>query len=238
MTKSRQKKPEMILSERIDRARRQCMCHLLSAGVAGAVWGNGKPALAAPTTPLPASILHKRKGLVRINGASAELGASVAPGDTVSTGPDSEAVFVVGDDGFLLRAESQVTIVDHGRGRDAMRELNLESGRILSVFGPKQITLNTPHANIGIRGTAAYLESEPASTYVCVCYGHALMTPKAAPAMSEDVNNRHHETPRRISASPTAPAMSALGVMNHTDEELIMLEALFGRVPPFVTTPK
>ena len=84
-----------------------------------------------------------------------------------------------------------------------MRELNLESGRILSVFGPKQITLNTPHANIGIRGTAAYLESEPASTYVCVCYGHALMTPKAAPAMSEDSTTV--TTKPRATSTPAPP---------------------------------
>lgn len=230
--------PKPILCERIDPTRRQWLRRLLTAGVAGLVWGRGRQPRAATPAPPPASILHSRKGSVLINGVPAEVGRAVAPGDTVVTGPDSEAVFVVGDDGFLLRADSQVSIMDHGHdpatGR-LMRELNLESGRILSVFGPKQISLKTPLANVGIRGTAAYLESAPASTNICVCYGHAVMTPKGAPELSEEVENHHHETPRHIFPGPHGPVMEPLGVINHTDEELIMLEALVGRVPPFVS---
>lgn len=226
------------IRQEINEPRRLWLRRLLAAGAVGTVWGGGGRSLAMPTaSSSPASILHRCKGLVLINGISAEVGAPVTPGDSVSTGPDSEAVFVVGDDGFLLRADSQVSIIDHGRGQGlggTVRELNLESGRILSVFGPKQITLKTPLANVGIRGTAAYLESDSASTNICVCYGHAVMTPNGAPHLSEEVKNHHHDTPRRIFSGPDGPVMEELRALNHTDEELIMLEALFGRVPPFV----
>lgn len=174
---------------------------------------------------------------MRINGAEAGTGAPVSPGDRVSTGPDGEAIFVLGDDGFLLRPQSQVSIVDRGRNPQTgrlIRDITLESGGILSVFGPKEITLKTPLASVGIRGTAAYLESAPASMNMCVCYGHAIMTPLGAPGLSEEVQNRHHETPRIVTPSPTGPVMQPYRVSNHTDDELIMLEALFGRVPPFV----
>ena len=230
----------MIIGENIDRLRRLWLQRLLAAGLVGLPWAGGRGAFAGPS-PLPASVLHRRKGLVLINGASAEVGAPVASGDVVVTGPDGEAVFVLGDDGFLLRADSRVTITDHPH-QDAkggmVRELNLESGRILSVFGPKEISLKTPEASVGIRGTAAYLDSHSASTYVCVCYGHAVMTPDGAPALSEEVVNHHHETPRLIHPGPHGPVMEKSLLMNHTDDELIMLEALLGRVPPFMAPPR
>lgn len=221
----------------IDRTRRQVLRRLLATGLMGAVWGGSRRQALAMPSPPPASILHRRKGRVEINGMPADVGTPVSSGDIVSTGPDGEAVFVLGDDGFLLRAGSQVTITDRGFDQatgKAMRELDLTSGSVLSVFGPKQISLKTPLASIGIRGTAAYLESSPAATNVCVCYGHAVMTPNGAPALSEEVINHHHETPRHIFSGAHGPVMEPYPVINHTDDELIMLESLVGRVPPFV----
>ncbi|CAA7624659.1 conserved hypothetical protein [Candidatus Terasakiella magnetica] len=227
----------MSSSERINWIRRLWLQRMIAAGIMGTLWrGGGRQALALPAPP-PRSILHRRKGIVEINGVPADVGTPVASGDQISTGPDSEAVFVLGDDGFLLRADSQVTITDLGQDRTtgkAMRELTLVSGRVLSVFGPKQISLKTPLASIGIRGTAAYLESSPASMNVCVCYGHAVMTPEGAPKLAEEVENHHHETPRVVFPGPNGPVMEALRIDNHSDDELIMLEALLGRVPPFL----
>lgn len=227
----------MSSGEKIDRIRRLWLQRLAAAGIMGTLWrGGGRQALALPILP-PHSILHKRKGVVEINGVPADVGSPVASGDRISTGPDSEAVFVLGDDGFLLRADSQVTITDHDQDRNTgkvVRELTLVSGRILSVFGPKPISLKTPLASIGIRGTAAYLESSPASMNVCVCYGHAVMTPQGAPNLAEEVENHHHETPRIVFPGPNGPVMEELRINNHTDEELVMLEALLGRVPPFL----
>lgn len=170
--------------------------------------------------------LHRAAGEVTVNGRPAREGAAVAPGDMVAAGPGAEAVFTLGDDGFLLRAEGAVTVAD----RQGVRELNLERGRVLSVFGPKAITLRTPHLQVGIRGTAAYLEAEPAETRVCVCYGHADMVPLADPARAEEVRTRHHDAPRRVQGGAMAPYRRA----DHADEELVMLEALLGRVPPFL----
>lgn len=238
----------------IDRPRRAWLRRLLAAaGIVGMGWGGGRRSLAMssdmtpaapappPMMPLPASMLHQCKGLVQINGVTAERGAPVAPGDVISTGPDGEAVFVVGDDGFLLRPGSQVTIADRPSDQSPggrMRELTLTSGRILSVFGPKQISLKTPLASVSIRGTAAYLESDTAAMNVCVCYGHAVMTPNGAPGLSEEVENHHHETPRIVFPGPHGPVMEAIRVQNHTDAELVMLESLFGRLPPFVPKPQ
>jgi hypothetical protein len=193
-------------------------------------------ALAAMDVAAP-GMLHQMSGEVSINGVAAMVGAVVKPGDKVATAAGAQAVFTVGDDGFLLRPDGAVTIRDVGRNPETgrpVRDVVLESGRVLSVFGPKQITLKTPLANVGIRGTAAYMECDGSSMNICVCYGHAVMEPIGAPQLAEEVRTRHHDAPRLIHRGPNGPVMEPYGVKNHTDEELVMLEALVGRVPAFM----
>ncbi|MBI3447095.1 MAG: FecR domain-containing protein [Magnetospirillum sp.] len=204
----------------------------LLALAAGAAWAPFRSATAMQGPG--GGSLHRSKGGVLINEKPAEAGSVVVAGDTVTTGQDGEAVFTLGDDAFLLRSASKVTIRDSVGTSRPQRELSLESGRVLSVFGPKQITLKTPQLNVGIRGTAAYLEAEPGATNVCVCYGHAVMAPQGVPEQSEEVHTHHHDAPRRIVAGRAGLVMQPFMVVNHADEELVMLEALLGRVPPFV----
>lgn len=199
---------------------------LLTGMAALAAFGRMRPVSAmAPG----GGTLRQSSGDVLINGKSAQAGSAVASGDTVATGPNGQAVFTLGDDAFLLRSDGAVTVADGPAGR----EINLDSGRLLSVFGPKVITLKTPLASVGIRGTAVYLESHPAQTNICVCYGRAVMIPKGAPGKAEEVQTRHHDAPRRIHPPGRSPIMEPHMVVDHTDEELVMLEALLGRVPPF-----
>lgn len=200
---------------------------LLAGAAAMAAFGRFHPSLAMPSG---SGTLRQGRGAVLINGKPASAGAAVASGDTVATGADGQAIFTLGDDAFLLRSDGAVKVADGPAGR----EINLDSGRVLSVFGPKQITLKTPHANVGIRGTAVYLESHAASTNVCVCYGRAVMIPTGDPARAEEVETRHHDAPRQIFPAGRQPVMEPHMVTNHTDEELVMLEALLGRVPPFM----
>lgn len=200
---------------------------LLTGMAALAAFGRLRPAVAMPSG---SGTLRQGQGQVLINGKPAPVGSAVAAGDTVAAGPGAQAVFTLGDDAFLLRSDGAVTVSDGPAGR----EVSLESGRVLSVFGPKQITLKTPHANVGIRGTAVYLESHFASTNVCVCYGRAVMIPTGDPAGAEEVVTRHHDAPRQIFPAGRRPVMEPYMMTNHTDDELVMLEALLGRVPPFV----
>jgi len=92
-------------------------------------------------------------------------------------------------------------------------------------------------ATIGIRGTAAYLEAEPDRTYVCTCYGEAVLEPLAEPAARETVRTRHHEQPRYIMPKGAPQMIMRAPVINHSDAELEMLEALVGRKPPFSGGP-
>jgi hypothetical protein len=187
-----------------------------------------RPAFAM--APAGGGTLRQASGPVTVNGRPAGVGTPVAPGDMVAAGAGAQAVFTLGDDGFLLRSDGAVSVGDGPGGR----LINLESGRLLSVFGPKAITLKTPHANVGIRGTACYLEARPMVTNICVCYGHAVMTATHAPEKAEEVRTRQHDAPRRIFAPGHDPVMEPYMAVDHTDEELVMLEALLGRVPPFM----
>ena len=173
-------------------------------------------------------------GEVLINGRAARLGAPVLPGDHVVTAPGATATFVVGGDAFLLRENSE--LLTSGRSNVLIASLRLVTGKLLSVFGRGQRRIATPTATIGIRGTGIYLEVEPERTYACTCYGVADLEASNMPSARETVRTRHHDAPRYIHAHGEMPIkmIEVAPVINHTDVELIMLEALVGRTPPFV----
>ena len=113
-------------------------------------------------------------------------------------------------------------------GPDRERSSRCRAGR--------QFQVTTTTATIGIRGTGFYVESDPEQTYFCTCYGRC--------------GYRRHERPgqqgdgRRQAARPAALYRERRGTpgrsirnapfINHTDQELALIETLVGRTPPFV----
>lgn len=173
--------------------------------------------------------IHKMKGDVRINGKPAQVGQRVLPGDQVTTGADGEAVYVIDRNAFLQRGNSVVRF-----GKDTAKEfMRVVTGRILSVFEHGEKRLVVPAAVIGIRGTACYIEAEPEKVYFCLCYGTALVEPNAEPGRVERIVTTHHDHPIFIHHDRGMPSMVNAKVVNHTDDELIMLEWLNWRRPPF-----
>jgi len=171
--------------------------------------------------------VYRVRGDVHVNGAAAQQGGEVRPGDTVRTQTGAEIVFVAQRDAFIVRGNSEVSLVAIG--------LRAVTGAVLSVFAPGQRKeIRTATAVIGIRGTAVYIEAEPGRTYACTCYGEAVLTPLAEPAAAETVRTTHHEAPRYIMAGGSPQMMMQAPVINHTDAELILLESLVGRRPPFI----
>jgi hypothetical protein len=176
--------------------------------------------------------VNRMRGEVRVNGEPAQPGSIVKPGDTVTTGPRSYVTFVVGQDAFLMRGDTRLEL---GGVQMLVNLARVLTGKLLSVYSkgpPRKIEGVT--ATIGIRGTGAYIEVEPERTYFCLCYGVGQIVPVAAPDASEVVHTRHHEAPRFIYAKGHPIVMEKAPVINHTDEELILLESLVGRVPAFM----
>ena len=207
----------------IDRARRRALLALLGAG--GGLAGALRLAIAQPAI---AEGMRQVRGEVSVNGKPVRAGDPVRPGDVVATGPRSSAAFVVGRDAFLVREATRVEIAG-GLGADLLR---LVTGKLLGVFGAGRARrLVTPNATIGIRGTGAYLEAEAVRSYFCLCYGTADV--ETADGRTKDTyTTTHHESPRYLYGDGRKDAMTAARVVNHTDAELIMLEALVGRTPP------
>ena len=173
------------------------------------------------------------KGKVLINGSAAGTGTPVTPGDSVVTATRGLAVFVVGSDAFLLRENSELLT---SGSAVLIASLRLVTGKLLSVFGRGQRRITTPTAAIGIRGTGIYIEAEAARTYVCTCYGTVDLQARNMPQAKETVSTVHHDAPRYVYAHGDMPIkrIEVAPVINHSDAELIMLEALVGREPPFV----
>ena len=171
--------------------------------------------------------VNRVRGEASINGQPARQGMAVRAGDSVVTGPNAELVFVVGRDAMMLRQDSSLALVRSG--------FRLVSGAVLSVFAPGQRKqLRTSTATIGIRGTAAYIEADAQRTYVCTCYGEAVLEPVADPAARETVRTTHHEQPRYIMGRGAPQMVMPAPVINHSDAELELLESLVRRQPPFV----
>ena len=181
--------------------------------------------------------VHRVRGDVRINGTPAKEGMDVKAGDVITTGADSETVFVTGKDAFLIRANSRVE-VQGVLGALVLTGLRVVTGAVLSVFTPGQPkVLRTATATIGIRGTAVYLEAEESRTYVCTCYGEADIQSIADPSARETVRTTHHEQPRYVMGAGAPQMLMGAPVVNHTDVELAMLEGLVGRWTPFHVNP-
>jgi hypothetical protein len=205
--------------------RRKWMQAIAAMGAAGAS-GYLSELLAAGDLP-PG--LHRVEGKVSVNGKEAKSGSQVNMGDKLVTGPGSTAVVVLKGDAMLMRAD---TVIEIRGSSGLMSDMIISAGRVLTVFSKKNVSVKASTATIGIRGTGAYIEVMPGEVYFCLCYGEALV---AGPNMSEkSVVTRHHEQPLLLKESGGTMRAEPGGFRNHTDEELVMLEKLVGREPPFV----
>ena len=175
------------------------------------------------------------EGDVRVNGQRADLGTRIQGGDRVSTLRDSEVVFAVGSDSFILRSNSEMEIEGGGFFIDTLRML---TGSVLSVFGRRneqqQLRMNSSTATIGIRGTGVYMESEPGLTYLCTCYGQVGLYSNDDLDDSQLITATHHDAPKYISDRKIrGTSIRPAPFKNHTDAELKILEAIVGRAVPF-----
>jgi hypothetical protein len=212
-------------------ARRRFIARLAAAGALGAGGLSGFMSRALAKGDLPAIPgVNQLKGTATVNGRAAQVGTPVSARDTVTTGPGSMAVIVIKDDAFLVRENTTLEFGDSG---GALSRILIQTGRVLSVFGKKPVVIKAGKATIGIRGTGAYFEVDPGQVYFCLCYGEAGID---GPGMAgtKVVKTTHHEQPLMLSEAGGIMAAKPGPFMNHSDDELILLESLVGREPPFV----
>lgn len=226
--------------ERSLASRRAFLVRALSAGwlAGGAGWS---PALLASLFgKLPGKLpegrsIFEMKGEVLVNGKPASDKTLITPADKVTTGANSYVIAAVGANAFILRDRS---VLDLGGANPLKTVMRLVTGKFLGVFGKlggkQSLSLHTPIATIGIRGTGVYAESEPEKTYLCTCYGTTELASAKDPKATAQVTAQHHDAPKYILAEPEkGQRITPAPFINHTDLELMTLEALVGRKVPF-----
>ena len=189
-------------------------------------------ALLLPATS-HAGRLHEIDGEVMVNGRLASRANEIRALDVIRTGPGGRLVLVMGTDAFLIRANSEVEVLGRPKAL-LLTGLRMLTGALLGVFGKGGARqLLTATATAGIRGTGIYMEASPERTYFCTCYG------------TVDIEDQHRTEKRLITSGYHTPniiyaemtdgrMMQKAEFINHTHDELVMLEKLVGRVPPFV----
>lgn len=217
----------------VDPQRRELLVRMLAAG-AFAVTGLGcAEVIGTRPRPLPEGrSIYRLENGARVNGAEATEATLIGPGDEVETDAGG-LVFVVGDAAFYARPRSRIVIGEQRTDR-RLEGLTLRRGGVLSVLGAGSYRLETPHAVVGIRGTGIYAQLEGDQDYICTCYGSVLIEARADARSSEEIVSVHHDAPRFVRAAGAAGTLvRPAPFKDHTDEELILLEALVGREPPF-----
>jgi hypothetical protein len=225
-----------------DDPRRRILIQALAAGVfAGGIAGG--PAMAQQffgSTPRKLSAgrsIYRLSGAVTVDGQPATIDTRIFPTSVVETGKDGEVVFAVGENAFIMRPNSRMQLEPSKREANLLSGLNLLAGKVLSVFAKSRdpIRMTTKVASIGIRGTGVYMESEPDQTYFCTCYGIADIASNADPESKETVAAKYHDKPLYILADQqSGKNIRNAPFINHTDQELMLVETLVGRTPPFV----
>jgi hypothetical protein len=190
----------------------------------------------APTKLPEGQSIYRLTGSATVNGKEASIATHIGPNDTIHTGKDSELVFVVGANSMILRSNSQLELQGKEEsGSFLINGLRMLTGKLLSVSRHQSMRIGTGAATLGIRGTGFYVESDPELTYFCTCYGTTDVAASSDPTSKETVESKHHDRPLYILAN-AQPGKSILRApfKNHTDQELMLIETLVGRAPPFV----
>jgi hypothetical protein len=208
----------------------------------------------------PGQSFYRIDGAVQINGVPANERTQVSANDTIETDADSQAVFVVGQDAFLLRQNSRLQLSGKQKFKQRLKKVKaaytapdaplpgpqggaseglvdsfrLVTGGVLTVFGKYEHEAATSTATVGIRGTGVYFESEADRSYVCTCYGTTEISSADDPSSRTLVYSRHHDAPKYIYKEGSAgQRIQVAPFKNHNDLELMLLEELVGRTAPF-----
>lgn len=185
----------------------------------------------------PKQSIYRISGEATVNDKPATMATVVAPGDTVQTGKGSEIIFVVNSNSMILRGGSKVIIEAEKQSATSIviSGLRLLTGALLSVSRNTPMRVRTPNATVGIRGTGFYIEAEPEQTYFCTCYGTTEIAANVDPENKETIVAKQHDRPVYIlSNEGKGKNIRNAPFINHTDQELALIETLVGREPAFV----
>lgn len=220
-----------------DDPRRRLLLQALAAGF----FATGLPiasTIAGPFGSIPGKLppersIYRLSGRVLVNGKPADAATRIGPRDTIETAAGAEIVFAVGPDAYILRGGSKLVLATQPGQSEVANLLRVLAGKVLAVFGRGVHNIETPTATLGIRGTGVYIEGDPEQTYLCICYGSAALAARNNRDSHETIVSKHHDARYILNQAATGQYIRPAPFINHTDVELMLIEALVGRTPPF-----
>ena len=226
----------------IDDPRRLLLIRALAAGLLGAGLTSAQAITFGIFGSKPRKLpegqsIYGLSGQVTVNDQQATLATRIKAGDTVQTAQNSEVVFVVNSHSMILRSESKLQIEQPENAPESLiiGGLRMLSGKLLSVSRNSSMRVTSSTATIGIRGTGFYIEADPERTYFCTCYGVTDVQATNDPQSRENIIATHHDRPLYIVADGgSGNNIRNAPFVNHTDQELALIETLVGRRTPFV----
>lgn len=181
-------------------------------------------------------VIEYLEGEVTVDGAVAAIGAEVASGQTVVTGPAGLAEIVFDDRNVFQLRENTTVVLDVGA--DEARSVELQAGAFAAVFdrlrqiaGEDAFVFRAPSTVGGVRGTTFYVRVEDErSTYVCTCNG---ATHLAGTEGDEELSvEADYHTAYRFVREGGAVRTESAPLLYHTDAEMDALAAKVGaRIP-------
>lgn len=188
----------------------------------------GSGALLAFPAATAAAQLVEVIGELYVNGFRAPPGATIKPGDSVLTGPETRVTFAVGQDAFMLRPLTSLKI----DGSVLISGLRVLTGGLLGVFGKgTERTIRTATLTAGIRGTGIYVEASSIVSYFCTCYGEVDL--ECVTYQSRlNVKTKNHAAHFIYGKVDSGRSIVKAPVVNHTNAELAELEKMVGRTSP------
>jgi len=232
----------MKSTDEVDDPRREFLIWALSTGLFSSLFPSSTAFAQSffgskPSKLPPGQSIYRINGEATVNGQAATLKTKVAPGDTIKTGKDSEIIFIVNSQSMILRSNSHLVLeaAQNDEASLVVKALRMLAGKLLMVSRDTPMRVETLTANIGIRGTGFYVEADPELTYFCTCYGRAEVQASADPESKVSVVATHHDRPLYIvKGEGRGNNIRNAPFVNHTDQELALIEALVGRSTPFV----
>ena len=169
--------------------------------------------------------IHELQGTAFRNREPITLATQINFGDQVTVSHGSGLTFSIGQDVYRLRGGTSLKL-EAGTG------LHLLTGALLGNFGREPKTIYTRSAIIRIRDAAFYLDSRPAETYFCTCYGETEV--QLAGLGKETYAATHHKPIMIYTPDGEKPSIQAMAEPErHTDDELRKNESYAGRTVPF-----
>jgi hypothetical protein len=176
-------------------------------------------------------LVQSIKGKVQVNKKDVSAGASLTPGDTVSTAENSSAVLLFGGDSYLLK-QSTTFVLPNENLQD--NSSSLVSGAVLASFlpgKPRRMLINQK-SNLVVRGTGVYVGIEPEMTEFCLCYGEVdLYSDKSNVRINTE--SKFHKDFVILDNGEIRPAFWYERRLTHTSRQNIELERIAGRPSPF-----